>query len=341
MARSDGMDNDPWNASQPSDLFYLPVELLKQVISYLPVYSQASFMVNRFIRPICEECLYDAILLAEHPQRSLRLLKTFVLRPDLALRVHKLSIDASGVEYTSSGKTLGGSNFDRATALSLAKNLHYLSISVSGNWLRKPQYSSLRKAIFNMKLKGLTLPYVIEWTLWNDLRASWNIRDRSEDMVHDIRSLLQAQPQLEHLSFMQCGLSDEVLSILKANLLSSDVPSLKSLEANQNVAIPFMAAAPGLESLKLKIIGKWDDTILSQLEGSSIQSRSSLRRLAVKAWSPDAWISENFARVFALLPNLEALKVWIWVRSEGLDVTSAEYYFNMVYVPSVLAADQF
>ncbi|KAG8922421.1 hypothetical protein FRC01_014067 [Tulasnella sp. 417] len=316
MAHSAEVYNNLSDVPQRSGLLDLPVELLKQVISYLPVHSQASFIVNRFIRPICEKCLYETILLATCPRRSLRLLETFVARPDLALLVHYLSIDAGEVEeYQGSGRSLGGVDFDGAAALSLVKNLRRFSLWMwgSGNWLREPGYASLRKVTFNLK-------------------AGWNLEGRSEDMVHDIRSLLQAQPRLEHLSLTFCKLSDEILSILKANLLFSDVPSLKSLEADQNVAIPFMAAAPGLESLKLSISGEWDDESFSELESSSIKSKSSLRRLAVEATSTDAWLSENFARVFALFPRMEELKLGIPGVSEDPDLQPAEYYFNAVGV---------
>ncbi|KAG8927254.1 hypothetical protein FRC01_007763 [Tulasnella sp. 417] len=305
-------DEDPLNVPHPSGLLDLPIELFKQVISYLPVYSQA-----RFICPICEECMYKKILLAVEPRRSLRLLETFVRRPDLALLVHYISINTGQIkEYAGSSLSLGGHDFDGAAALSLAKNLHYLQIWGPVYWLREQGYDRLRRVIFNMKLRGLILPDNILWTLWNDLRASWDLKERSEDMVHDIRSLLQAQPRLEYLSLIDCILSDEVLSILKARLLPSDVPSLKSLEADQNVAIAFMAAAPGLESLRLSTTGEWDHTIFSQLESSSFKSQFLLRRLAITAWSPDAWLLENLARIFALFPRMEALTVWIWASSE-------------------------
>ncbi|KAG8927256.1 hypothetical protein FRC01_007765 [Tulasnella sp. 417] len=333
MARSGGMNNDHWDTPQPSGLFDLPVELLKQVISCLPVYSQASFIVNRFIRPICEECLYETITLVAYPRRSLHLLETFVVRPDLALLVHSLSINAGDVrEYEGSCRSLGGVAFDGATALSLAKNLRYLSISIWGsvNWLRERGHPSLRRVIFNFKLRGLRLPPIFDWTTFNNIRADFGLEGRSEDMVHDIRSLLQAQPRLEYLNLVYCRVSDEVLAILKANLSSSDVPSLKSLEADQYLAIPFMAAASGLQTLKLYMNGKWDDNLFSQLESISFKSQFSLRRLVI--WSPDEWPLENFARVFALFPRMEELKLGISAFLKRPDLRPAEYYFNAVGV---------
>ncbi|KAG8927255.1 hypothetical protein FRC01_007764 [Tulasnella sp. 417] len=335
MTHSDEVYNNPPDAPHRSGLLDLPVELLKKIISSLPIHSKASFIVNRFIRPICEERLYKIILLATCPRRSLRLLETFVARPDLALLVHYLSIDAGEVEeYQGSGRSLGGVNFDGAAALSLVKNLRHFSLWMwgSANWLREPGYASLRKVTFNLKLRGLMLPYIFDWTTWDNFRAGWNLAGRSKDMVHDIRSLLQAQPRLEHLSLIFCKLSDEVLSILKANLLSSDVPSLTSLEADQDVAIPFIAAAAELTSLKLSISGEWGDESFSELERSSIKSKFSLRHLAVEATSTDGWLLENFARVFALFPRMEELKLGIPAVSEDPDLQPPEYYFHAVGV---------
>lgn len=50
-------------------------------------------MVNRELRPVCEQLLYRSIQLVDHPYRSLPLLHTLAQRPDLALLVRDLRID--------------------------------------------------------------------------------------------------------------------------------------------------------------------------------------------------------------------------------------------------------
>ncbi|KAG8922419.1 hypothetical protein FRC01_014065 [Tulasnella sp. 417] len=311
MTHSDGMNNNPSNASQASGLPDLPFELLKQVISYVPVSSKASFTVNRFIRSICEECLYERINLWGYPRRSLRLLETFVLRPDLALLVCYLTINASSVSgCEDSGQILGGRHFDGAKALSLARNLRYLRILGSDNLLSGPGYDSLRTVIFNMKLSGILIPWCIDPIADAE---QYEEEPPAEGVDEEI-----AEPQLEYLYFAFYEHSDQLLSTLKARLRSSDVPNLKYLEADRKTAIAFIAAASGLESLNVTI-GYWNDTIVSQMESISTTSRSSLRRLAIRAMYGDAWLWENFARVFSLFPSLEVSHVDIWTDALDLD----------------------
>lgn len=74
------------------NLHDLPPEALEHITYFIPSSSILHLMVNRKMRPVCEQYLYRTIQLLTQPYRSLHLLKAFAVRPDLALLVQKLYI---------------------------------------------------------------------------------------------------------------------------------------------------------------------------------------------------------------------------------------------------------
>lgn len=290
-------------------------------------------MVNRFLLPICEQCLYEAITLWGLPRRTFRLLETFLLRPDLALLVRHLTIDVSWAN--DSGKyhneVPDALQPDGVEALSLAKNIASLTVDDFGNWMKAPACSRFRGLLSNLTLTSLTIPWIPDPTDDRDEFGSFEYEeeDREQEAVTEIRAVLQTQPRLEHLFFPPSYLSDRSLSILETDILSSDVPKLKSLEADPRVAISFLAVSPGLESLTL-FNTRWNDRLFSKLKASSATSRPSLRRLSVRVSSSDEWLWGHLDEVFALFPNTETLHFTVNATIPFRRVQPANYFLEKV-----------
>ncbi|KAG8944328.1 hypothetical protein FRC04_002048 [Tulasnella sp. 424] len=318
-------------SKRSTSLLDLPVELLKDIISDLPVPAIPNFMVNRFLRPICEQCLYERIMLGGQPRRSIRLLETFTLRPDLAQLVRDLTIDFNWVnEYgLACNEVPDGLKPDGAEALSLAQNIRCLKMDGIGNWIHAPMLSRLRGAVSKMKLTRLSTPWIGDQMTLSNLGSLAPQEGRDRELVAEIRSVFQAQPQLEHLFFSPSFLSDQLLSTLKDGLLPSDIPNLKSLETSPRVAVAFIAVTPNLECLALFLI-QWDDEIFSQLKSSSKVIRSSLRRLIMTTWHRDSWLWENLASIFSLFPSMETLCITVTVAFARKNAQSANYFFEKI-----------
>ncbi|KIO34725.1 hypothetical protein M407DRAFT_16677 [Tulasnella calospora MUT 4182] len=113
----------------------LPTELLLQITSLLPMGSIRNLMVNRWLRSVCEQGLYQSISLPRHPRRSIRLLETFLLRPDLALLVQHLEIDCNF--NLKPGAIPSAPQLEGLGALSLAQNIRSLSVRAIGDAVRR------------------------------------------------------------------------------------------------------------------------------------------------------------------------------------------------------------
>lgn len=279
-------------------------------------------MVNRFFRPICEECLYERIYLPNHPRRTLRLLETFTIRPELALLVRHLDIDAYCLNgwRQESNEIPGVLKLDGVQALSLAKSIISIDLRTFGDWMDAPAYAALRDVISNLTLQRLTIPYFCDLTTEQE---GW---DRGA--VAAIGAVIRAQPRLKHLDLLLYNMSDQLSSTLQASLLPSDVPNLKSLECHPKSAIPFLAVVSGLESLSL-FGDKWNEELFSQFEVSSATSRSSLRCLAITLSHDDEWVWANLVKILALFPNIEVLCLTV----DALRIRSAqpaEHFFRKV-----------
>ncbi|KAG8899184.1 hypothetical protein FRC01_010630 [Tulasnella sp. 417] len=299
-------------------------------------------MVNRSLRPVCERALYRSISLPWHPCRSLRLLETFLLRPDLALLVWHLEID-HGCRYPFPPDEVSAVLQPVALkAIRLVKNIQ--SLSLDGVWIWKPEMAKFREAIFNLKLARLEVPFINDPHTerfcvidvfdddgqagrWNGPTENWG-----GDLGNEIRRLLQAQPLLEEFKLSAMAISSTTMTSLRANLKATDVPSLKSLQASPYVAMPFLRVAPRLESLNL-MRTSWNDALLSEMEINSVTIKASIRCITIAVLQSPLgrkWFWDNMAKVFSLFPNTEQLTVKINPLTLGRSVTSANYYFNAV-----------
>ncbi|KAG8968232.1 hypothetical protein FRC05_001613 [Tulasnella sp. 425] len=336
----------------------LPTELLLRVVSLLSTGSIRNLMVNRSFRPVCEQGLYRSISLPWHPRRSIRLLETFLLRPDLALLVRHLEIDLSWLHL--SDQIPPDLQPDGLEALRLAKNIHSLCLEGVPDWIWVPEMAKFREVIFKMKLVRLQVPelrdphtrYSCAWPgevisddEWDgDQRQRTSTlpkvslvspRETNGDLGDRIRRLLQTQPQLEEFELSDSSITDKTAASLQASLKASDVPNLKSLQADPIVAQAFLPVAARLKSLNLTI-DNWGDQLLSEMESKSTAIKLSIRRFTIRVWYSDEWLWNNLAKVFALFPKTEELSVAINSQTTGTDVEPAKYFFekvgNNVYV---------
>ncbi|KAG9051545.1 hypothetical protein FS837_004055 [Tulasnella sp. UAMH 9824] len=315
----------------------LPTELLLRVISVLPVISIRNLMVNRSFRSICEQGLYRNISLYYHQYRSMRLLETFLLRPDLALLVRHLEIyfnfDAS-CNFRRWPQVLRINGLD---ALSLAKNIRSLSLRGDVDWIWEANKDELRKVVSKMRLVRLDVPLLVDphagfehEIIFSGLGLPRNNSD--VDLGVDIRRLLQAQPFLEEFTLSN-SVGNRSVASLRACLKGSDIPNLKSLKAAPDVAMVFFPVAPRLESLYL-IMTDWNDQLLFKMETKAAAIKPTIRRFGIRAWhfDHDQWFWMNLAKVFALFPKTEKLSVAIGYEPNPGDLESlpAEFYFKTI-----------
>ncbi|KAG8948636.1 hypothetical protein FRC04_009400 [Tulasnella sp. 424] len=317
---------------KPRNLLDLPNELLLRVISMLSASSIRNLMISRSLRLLCEQCLYQGISLPYHPRRSIRLLETFLLRPDLALLVRHLEINFRWLHPGLFPQSLVPSilRSDSLAALSTLENLQSFSLSGVDDWIWELARAPFCEAIFKMKLVRLDIPILRDphtcYTCGDgDLEADWD-----GDLGDKVRKLLQAQPLLEEFS-VENSVTYKTAASLQANLKVSDVPSLKSLHASPDVVMAFLPVAPRLESLNL-MIDHWNDQLLSQMETRSAAIKQSVRRFAFRVWYSDYdhWIWNNLTNVFALFPNTEELSVVVNSCTSDRNVKPAKYYFEKI-----------
>ncbi|KAG8920190.1 hypothetical protein FRC01_000881, partial [Tulasnella sp. 417] len=294
----------------------------------------------------CEQALYRSISLPRHPRRSIRLLETFLLRPDLALLVRHLEIDLSWRRPGPfpPGQVPSALQPDGLEALSLAKNIK--SLSLDGTWIWKPEMAEFRETIFNMKLVQLEVPLISDPDVLpeciyqrvlnedSDGEENWDGESGSlgGDLGNKICRLLQAQPLLGELKLTDPEISHTTKQSLQENLQVTDVPSLKSLQADPYVAMAFLRVAPRLESLNL-MLASWDDALLSKMETNSAAIKFSIRRFTIRvkySSGEDQWFWKNITKVFSLFPNIEQLAVTVNAFTRKEETEPARYYFQMV-----------
>ncbi|KAG9018810.1 hypothetical protein FRB90_009280 [Tulasnella sp. 427] len=311
----------------------VPTELQLQIIFYLTPSAIRNLIVNRALRPICEQGLYESISIPKHRERSIRLLETVVARPDLALLIRHLSIDLSWLwsfSYTHVGSPLQPNPLH---ALSLAKNLKSFAPHGLDDWIWEPMLSELRDAYFGMKLTRLEIPKLrgpyIQVFSWpgDEIPAD----DWDGDVGQELCKIFQAQPLLEELVLPTSSILGETGDSLQTNLKDSDIPSLKLLQASPDDGPAFLTAALRLETLSLTI-GDWNETVFSRLETASTVIRLSLRHFNIRVWlysDNQTWVWDNLDRVLGLFPNTEGLCITINASSRS-DAKNANYHFKKV-----------
>ncbi|KAG9048668.1 hypothetical protein FS837_012296 [Tulasnella sp. UAMH 9824] len=227
-------------------LHHLPPELLDHIMFFLPPTSIVHLMVNKKLRSACEQFLYEDIDVVDKPNRSLHLLRTFVLRPDLALLVRRFRIS---LEWCIPGSTnryriphLLQPN--EIAALSLAKNIRSLALPGLG-WLSDP-----------------SLAYIYEMVSQIELTSLDTIENYSPDsdiglMVSTLRSRLLSLPKLEDLSLnfvmdsIHTPTGREKAVLNKVAVQVPDIPSLNRFRGDVRSAKAFLNAATELSTLDL------------------------------------------------------------------------------------------
>ncbi|KAG8904258.1 hypothetical protein FRC01_008809, partial [Tulasnella sp. 417] len=304
-------------------------------MSLLPKSSIRNLIVNRSMRPVCEQGLYQSIQLSKHSRRSIRLLQTFLLRPDLALLVQHLEIKLdSNLKFRR--QIPSPLQVDAVRAISLAKNVQSLSLRGPSDWVWKSDKDELRQVVSDMKLVQLEIPILGDpYYLYKCPEADdWKYWARQDvELGAGIRRLLHAQPLLEEFKLSKLHLPEKntpkIIASLQACLQASDVPSLKSLQATPEFAIVFLPRARRLESLNLTL-ASWNDRLLSDMEIKAAAIKLSIRSFTIRVWSyhHDQWFWDNLANVFALFPNIEHLSVTIDSGRFIRDAKPAEFYFT-------------
>lgn len=311
----------------------MPVELLLRVVSSLPIGSIQNLMINRPLRLVCEKVLYRSISLPRQPFRSIRLLETFLLRPDLALLVEHLEIDLNWLRpgRFPQSQIPPVTQPDGFAALSQAKNIRSFSLEGVVDWIWRPEMVKFRGAVFNMKLIRIEIPclrdpharYACRWPGNSKIEDKWE-----GDLGEEIRKLLQAQPLLEEFKLSDSSIT---YTSLQASLKASDVPYLKSLQATPTVAMAFLPVAPRLESLNL-MITHWGDQLFSQMETNSAAIGPFIRRFTIRVWyyDFDTWLWDNLAKVLALFAGTEELSITITSQTTAANEEPASCYFRRV-----------
>ncbi|KIO27558.1 hypothetical protein M407DRAFT_23244 [Tulasnella calospora MUT 4182] len=171
-----------------------------------------------------------------------------MIRPDLALLVQHLEIcdsycDRWSMPSDEIAKVLGP---DGTNALRLAKNIRSLALLGPNDWIYRPERTGLRDAVSKMKLTHLKIEDTFGGTIWQGYSRS-GYRDWEGDLGKEIRTILQAQPLLESLSFVKGSFYRKTVEQLQTHLQPSDAPRLKYLTGNPEFATACIGSISGLE----------------------------------------------------------------------------------------------
>lgn len=313
-------------------------------MSFLPALSIRNLMANRTFRQVCERILYRSIRLPYTPGRTLHLCQTFVLRPDLALRVQDLDVcllwfhanlrrgnREHSLSKVSQKRAKG--TFTPLEALALAKNVK--SFGLRGiSWVPDRGMAPIRELAGGMKLTRLTI---------STFPTLPNPEPRyDEEVVSYLRAVLQAQPLLEHLelpNYFEVVLTDHafpsspVTAPLSEELSPlvierSDVPNLRSLTATPSVAVSFLPVAPKLEKLS---ISSWGDQIRYLLPYSE-QHGHRIRSLGLMSPLKDFAARGDWVKLLSHFSNVETCIFTVWRWPEDRDVGLRETCLDWVRV---------
>ncbi|KAG8984093.1 hypothetical protein FRB90_005580 [Tulasnella sp. 427] len=303
-----------------SNLDELPAELQLRIVFYLTPSGIRNLIINRALRPLCEQGLYESILIPRHSERSVRLLETFLARPDLALLVRHLSINLSWIWKYQDTRTPSALHPNPLHALSLARNLKSFAPCGVARWIWDPEMSAFRDAILRMKLTRLEIPLLWDPKTSDDEEVCFGWlasesdgeeeeEDWDGDLGQELRKVLQSQPCLEELALPTGDLAWETVDSLRTNLKESDIPNLSLT------------------------IGDWDKDVFSALEAASKSIKLSIRSFSIRVWyhgDERWWFWTNLDKALGLFPNSEFLSITINSMTTVKKMPSAQYYFAKV-----------
>ncbi|KAG8971615.1 hypothetical protein FRC05_010961, partial [Tulasnella sp. 425] len=234
---------------QPSRLLSVPLELHEHISIFFPTSSLPSLiMANRYLRSIYEKILYRYINLYAQPRRSNALLRTFTLRPDLALLVRSLDIDLrwSEVNTLSRKLSLPPAHPARLGALARARNVNSLGLSGVA-WLWGEGMKNIQDLVSKMRLTSLRIH---EW--W-PIHSEPDLRYKA-GVYANLRAVLQGQPRLLNLELKYFLFKMEAVHGVQIpiGIRSSDIARLRTLKAEAyTVASILPVAGEELESLEV------------------------------------------------------------------------------------------
>ncbi|KAG8911264.1 hypothetical protein FRC00_006803 [Tulasnella sp. 408] len=257
---------------------------------FLDPSSIVHLMVDRKLRSACEQFLYRDIYVAGHPNRAIRLLKTFVLRPDLALLVQRLSI---GLEWCLPGAE---NRYhiphllqpDGIAALSFAKNIRFLGL-LRVDWLSNPSFAHICEMVSQMELSSLAVD------------EHYSTDPNMEVMMSNLRSALLSQPKLEDLSL--AFHSDKAALLDKIEVQVPDVPGLNRYRGDVRFAKAFLNAATKLSLLDLYF--HYEDPLHILLREN--WNGNGIKALFIRTRFADVRDWVVFGGFLACFPNIESL----------------------------------
>lgn len=297
----------------PSQLLSIPIELHNHIAIFLSTRSILNLItVNRYLQTIYEAIQYRCINLRSLPNRSIGLLKTFELRPDLALLVHTLNIDlrpsvVGAASQPTQSAAASPSGYARIRALGLAKNIK--SLGISGlSWLPDERLDAIQEVISTMDLRTL-------WIMEPKPASDVHHLEHKEEVVANLRRVLQAQPLLTDLDLEFRLFKMEVKNggDIQFGIQKSDVPSLRTLGIRASTVVPLLTAIAGGQ-LETLYIYEWKlqyhNTLVASLSQLAETSQK-IRKLYVSMrWTFNlSFWGFDFGQVPELFPNLESLTI--------------------------------
>lgn len=273
----------------PLKLHDLPPELLDCIMSFLPPSSVLHLIVNRRMRHVCEQYLYRTVEFVVRQARALHLLKTFVLRPDLAALVTKLYINTTWYrpQKIVSHASPALRQLDGFTALSLAQNLRCLNIA-GLDWVLDPSLTRMREAVFQMNLTSLSI------RCWDSI--SNNDPKTSQAVVSNPRAVLRSRPQLESLAITGWRIDAAFANSIE----TADVPNLRRFDGPISLAKVFLDTALKLTSLHLDLSSEAETSFQRISNGHGVRVLQARGFLKYPSWN-------SFGTLLTSFPNLESL----------------------------------
>ncbi|KAG8924512.1 hypothetical protein FRC01_011407 [Tulasnella sp. 417] len=302
--------DEPVTQDCPRQLLSLPVELHEHISIFLLTSSILNLIsTNRYLRSIYEAILYRCINLDCLPNRSIGLLEAFKLRPDRALIVHTLHLDLRLFGNFSPTRS-GSPAYAPIKALGLARNI--TSLAISGlSWIPDERSHAVKEAISRMELKSLRIKE-------SGPSPSFDHPNREEEVIANLRQVLQAQPRLQNLDleFKLFRMKVAKSGNFRFGIQKSDVPSLRTLGTRASTVVPLLKAIAG-DQLESLTISSWKQRYHNSLVSSLanlVQTSQNIRRLRVSMlWTVNEGWGFDFGEVLELFPNTESLVITVFL----------------------------
>ncbi|KAG8951680.1 hypothetical protein FRC04_005701 [Tulasnella sp. 424] len=300
--------SDSMTQQSPSRLLSVPPELHEHISIFLPTSSiPGLIMTNQQLRSIYEKILYRHINLYAQPHRSNALLRTFTLRPDLALLVRSLDIDLrwSEVNTLSGQLSISPAHPARLGALASMRNINSFGLSGVG-WLWGEGMKDIQDVVSKMRLTSLRIH---EW--WA-IHSEPDLRYKA-GVYANLRAVLQGQPRLLNLELKYFLFKMEAARGVQIpiGIQSSDIAGLRTLNAEAyTVASILPAIGDQLESLEMHNWKGKNTDLLTTSFSSFTAATGGVRKLHLSMqWIYNSGWDFDFGPTLELFPNVESLRI--------------------------------